>query len=101
MFSCEYFEISKNTYFEEHLQTGSSVLLIIKLVISIGHLFLIKNMTWMVFFLNQKHDVGWFLLIRFVDLIRLYSLLIISRNHSNTLTCRKIEVKLKIEALMS
>ena len=37
----------------------------------------------MVSFLNQKHDVGWFLLRRFVDLVRLYSLLIISRDHSN------------------
>ena len=28
--------------------------------------------------------MGWFLLRRFVDLVRVYSLLIISRNHSNT-----------------
>ena len=46
VFSCEYCEIFKNTYFEEHLQTAASVFLIIKLVISIGHLFLIKNITW-------------------------------------------------------
>ena len=31
-------EIFKNTYFQEHLRTASSVLLIIKLVISTGHL---------------------------------------------------------------
>ena len=34
--------------------------------------------------LNQKHDVEWFLLRSFVDLVRIYFLLIISRNHSNT-----------------
>ena len=34
--------------------------------------------------LNQKHNVGWFLLIRFIDLARVYSSLVISRNHSNT-----------------
>ena len=33
---------------------------------------------------NQKHNVGWFLLKRFVDLGRLCSLHIISRNHSKT-----------------
>ena len=48
-----------------------SVLLIIKLVITAS-------------FLNQKHDVGWFLLRRFVDLFRLYSLLIIGGNHLTT-----------------
>ena len=36
------------------------------------------------YFLNQKHDVGWFLLSRSVDLVRLYSLLIISSSYSNT-----------------
>ena len=34
--------------------------------------------------LNQKHNVGWFQLRRFLDLVRVYSLLITSRNHSNT-----------------
>ena len=34
--------------------------------------------------LNQKHNVGWFLQRRFVDVVRVYFLLIISRNHSNT-----------------
>ena len=33
--------------------------------------------------LNQKHNIGWFLL-RFVDLLRVFSLHIIGRNHSNT-----------------
>ena len=35
--------------------------------------------------LHQKHDVGWFLLKRFVDLLRVCYLLIISRNFSKTL----------------
>ena len=39
VFSCEYWEIFKSTYFEEHQQIVASVLLIIKLVISIGHLY--------------------------------------------------------------
>ena len=26
MFSCEYYEIFKNTYFKEHLQTDASIL---------------------------------------------------------------------------
>ena len=33
--------------------------------------------------LNQKHNMKWFLLRRFVDLLRIYFLLVISRNHSN------------------
>ena len=37
--SCEYCEIFNNNYFEEHLPTAASVLLIIKLIIiNIGHL---------------------------------------------------------------
>ena len=48
----------KKTYFEKHLQTAASALLIVKLVISTGHL--------------PFHE-GWFLLIRFVDLVRIYS----------------------------
>ena len=35
--------------------------------------------------LNQKHNVGWFLLRKFVDLLRVSSLHIINRNHSNKL----------------
>ena len=38
VFSCKYWEIFKSTYFEKHLQMAASVLLTIKLVISIGHL---------------------------------------------------------------
>ena len=74
MLSCEYCEIFKNIYFEEHLQTAASVLLIIKLLIKYWtsvNLFLIKN------------NMEWFLLQRFVDLVRIYFLLIVSRNHSN------------------
>ena len=36
MFFCEYCEIFKNNYFDEHLQTAASVLVIMKLVVSIG-----------------------------------------------------------------
>ena len=79
MLSGEYCEIFKNTCFEEHLQTAASVLLIMKLVISISLL----------------NDV-WFLLRRFVDLVKIYSLLIISKTipaRFYCLTCRKIEGK--------
>ena len=34
-------------------------------------------------FLNQKHNMEWFLIRRFVDLVRIYFLLIVGRNHSN------------------
>ena len=34
--------------------------------------------------LNRKHNVGWFLVRRFVDLVRVISLHMISKNHSNT-----------------
>ena len=34
------------------------------------------------FFLNQKHNVGWFLLRKFADFLRVSSLHIISRNRS-------------------
>ena len=44
--SCEYYEIFKNTYFEEHLRTAASTLLIRPL-------------------LNEKHNMEWFLLRRF------------------------------------
>ena len=61
--SCEYCEIFKNTYFEEHLQTAASVLLIKKLLIkywATANLFLIKN--------NMER----FLPRTFVDLFRIY-----------------------------
>ena len=35
-------------------------------------------------FINQKHNMGWLLLKRFVHLCRTFSLHIISRNHYNT-----------------
>ena len=79
MLSCEYCKIFKNIYFEEHLQTTVSVLLIIKLLIKYwasGNLFLIK-----------KHNMEWFPLKRFVDLLRIYFLLIISKNHSTRVKC--------------
>ena len=85
VFSSEYCEIFKNTYFEEHLRTAASVLLIIKLVVSIGHL--------QTFSFNKKHNMEWFLLRRFVDMIRAYSLLIISRNHSNTFLLINLQKK--------
>ena len=34
--------------------------------------------------LNQKHSVGWFLLQKFVDLVRVCSILVIIRKHSST-----------------
>ena len=34
--------------------------------------------------LDQKHDMVWFLLRKFVDLVRVYSLLIIGKNNSKT-----------------
>ena len=48
MLSCEYSKTFKNTYFEEHLQTAASVLVIMKLVIQYwtsADLFTIKNLT--------------------------------------------------------
>ena len=68
---------------ERHLRTAASLLLTIKLVIKV--LGICRPSL-----LNQKHNMGWFLLRRFGDLIRVYSLLIISRNHSNTF---KIELQ--------
>ena len=76
MFSCEYCEILKKTYLEEHLRMAASVLLIIKLVMEI--LGICQPL------LNQKHNVEWFLPKWFADLVRVYFLLIISGNHSNT-----------------
>ena len=58
------------TYFQEHLRMAASALLI-KYRAS-ANLFLFKN------------NVEWFLLRRFVDLVRIYFILIISRNHSST-----------------
>ena len=43
--------------------------------------------------LNQRHAVGWFLLRRFVDLVRVYSQLIISRNHQTFLLISLQKIK--------
>ena len=58
----------KSTYTEEHLRMAASVLIIL------------LGIYWPSL-LNKKLNVGWFLLKMFVDLLRVYSLLIISRNH--------------------
>ena len=42
--------------------------------------------------LNQKHNMEWFLLRRFVDLVRIYFLLIGGRNHSNRVNIVLISV---------
>ena len=39
---------------------------------------------WRISLINQKNNIGWLLLKRFVHLCRAFSLHIISRNHSNT-----------------
>ena len=62
VFSCEYFEIFMNNFF---YRTPP--------VASVDLLHLIKN------------NVGWFLLKRFIDLLRVPSLHIISRNYFNPL----------------
>ena len=48
MISCEYCKIFENIYFEEHLPTAASVLLIIKLIkyLTSADLFIIKKITW-------------------------------------------------------
>ena len=43
--------------------------------------------------LNQKHNVGWFPLKKFVDLFRVCCLHIISRNHSNRLLLINLQKK--------
>ena len=44
------------------------------------------------FLINQKHNLGWFLLRRFVDLSRVCSLHVIIRNHSNMPICSDIGI---------
>ena len=41
--------------------------------------------------INQKHNMEWFLLKRFVHLCRAFSLHVISRNHSNTFLLIKMQ----------
>ena len=60
-----------------------------KVTISIGHLFLIKNMTWDGFYWG------------FVDLVRVYSLLIVSRNHSNTFLLPDLQKNYLMSILMT
>ena len=76
MFSWNVTRFLKNTYFEEHLWTTASELLIVKLALSLG--------ICQPYILNQKYFVEWFLLRRLKDLLRVYSLLIVSRNYSYT-----------------
>ena len=66
--------------FQEHLFWRTSVYCCFcnfnhKVSVSIGHLSTFSS--------YQKHGVGWFLLRSFVDLVRIYSLLTIGRNHSS------------------
>ena len=49
---------------------------------------------------NQKYDVGWFLPRRFEDLLRVYSLLIISRDHSNMFLLLDLQKNYLISILM-
>ena len=67
MFSCEYCEIFTSRFFFR-TQFGGTVMGICRSSL-----------------LNQKHNAGRFLLRRFVDLVRVCYLHIISRNHSNEL----------------
>ena len=76
----EYCETFKNICFKEYLRTAASVLLIQKLVIITEHL-------------PSLPQCG---MVRFVDLVRVHSLLIISRNHSNTFLLKPKLVQSKI-----
>ena len=75
MYSSEYYKIFNNTYFEFWRTSRNGCLC------TSNHK--VSHKYW-ASFINQKNDMGWFLLRSFVDLVRLYSLLIISKNHSNT-----------------
>ena len=79
VFSCEHCEIFKTSFF---YRTPPRALLSVWwsncLVLDICRPTL----------LNQKHNVGWFLLQRFIDLVRASSSHI-SRNHSNTFSSNK------------
>ena len=45
----------------------------------------LSYMYWPVYFNQRRHNVGWFLLQKFVGLFRVYYLYIISRKHPNVL----------------
>ena len=63
--------------FKKHVfWTTASELLIVKLTLSLG--------ICQPYLPNHKHFVEWFLLRRLKDLLRVYSLLIVSRNYSYT-----------------
>ena len=78
VFSCEYCEIFKNSFLYRTTTSGGCLCQFDKraycLVLGICRSS----------FINQKYNVGWFLLKRFVRLCRACSLHIINRNHSNT-----------------
>ena len=71
MFSGEYCEV-----LYEHLRTAAFALLIIKKLLQQEVLDIYPSSL-----LTQKDNIGWFLRGNFVDLLRAYSLQIISRNH--------------------
>ena len=62
VFSCKYCEIFKNSYSEEHLETAASSLIITYYDHTLGNKVL--GMC------QQKHNVEWFLLRRFLHLVR-------------------------------
>ena len=83
VFSCEYCKIFTNSFIDRALPVAAFV----SFIKFSGHL--------PISLLNQKHNLGWFLPKRFVDLVRVSYLHSISRNHSKSfhwLTCRKQEL---------
>ena len=62
MFSCKYCKIFKNAYFEEHLRTTASAVI----VTYYDH----KVSNYVLGTCRQKLNVEWFLLRRFLDLVR-------------------------------
>ena len=72
MFSCEYCKIFKNP----NWRTSAN-----SCICTSNHQ--VSSKYW-VYLLYQKDNVAWFLLRQFVDVVITYSLLINSRNHSNT-----------------
>ena len=87
----EYCKFFKNTYFEEYLRTADSLLLIITSLIKYWRPLL-----------NQEHNMEWFLLRRFINLLRIYFLLIVSRNHSNRVKyCSDIRILTNLCRLLS
>ena len=79
VFSSEHYEIFKNSFLYR-ATTSSGCFSQFDKVTN----YLVLGICWPSL-VNQKYNVGWFLLKRFVHLHRACSLHIISRNHSNTL----------------